>query len=302
MDAKVLFVDDEKNVLDSINRMLYDEEYEVLLASSGAAALELIAHNPVQVIVSDMRMPEMNGVEFLKQSRSLCPDAIRMVLSGQADTGCVMDSINYCGIWRFIAKPWSDDDMKLTIRNAIDLYGREAERKMLLAELKEKNEQLDGMNRELEKKVGERTRFISEENRLLNLIVGGADIETVAREACWTVGVLIGREDVFICKAFGNNGIYNHRGEAPDEEIRRIAGESLIEQTQTPGLYSIPLQSGEALLGRLVFRSTASPSDETVKGIHQNIAPIVAIALSFEKMAMDAPDFLNNLDTLITGL
>jgi two-component system NtrC family sensor kinase len=210
MDAKVLFVDDEQNVLDSINRMLYSEEYEVALASSGASALRFLAGNPVQVIVSDMRMPEMNGVEFLKQSRSLCPDAIRMVLSGQADTGSVMDSINYGGIWRFIAKPWNDDDMKLTIRNAVDLYEKETQRKQLLVELKDKNEQLKVLNESLEKKVRERTMFISEENRLLGMIIGGADAEIIAREACKTVGILVGKDDVFICKTFGNKGIYNH--------------------------------------------------------------------------------------------
>ena len=108
--ARILCVDDEPNVLRALERMFLDEEYEILTAPSaleGLQALERI--QPVQIVVSDYRMPAMNGVDFLREVCRRWPDTVRIVLSGYADTAAVVAAINDGEIYKFIPKPWNDD-------------------------------------------------------------------------------------------------------------------------------------------------------------------------------------------------
>ena len=139
MEDSVLFVDDEQNILSALKRLLLDETYELHFASSGEEALAFLETTKVKVIISDMRMPGMDGVTFLEKARMLVSDSIRIILSGQADMISVMNAVNRGGIWRFISKPWNEDDIKCTIRNALELHSVHAERERLLVELKEKN-------------------------------------------------------------------------------------------------------------------------------------------------------------------
>jgi CheY-like chemotaxis protein len=103
--ARVLFVDDEPNVLDSARRQ-FRKDYAVHTATSGAAGLEAVAaHGPFAVVISDMRMPGMNGAEFLAQVRAIAPDSVRMILSGQADLDSAIAAVNDGHIFRFLTKP-----------------------------------------------------------------------------------------------------------------------------------------------------------------------------------------------------
>lgn len=129
----VLFVDDEENVLASLKRGLLDEPYETLFAGSGKEALEILEQSQVQVIVTDMRMPDMGGLELLKTAKKEFPHIIRMVLSGCADTDTLLAAINQGEIFRFIEKPWkSNEELKTIIRQAIEYYDLHIEREMLL--------------------------------------------------------------------------------------------------------------------------------------------------------------------------
>lgn len=129
----VLFVDDEEKVLASLKRGLLDEPYEILFANSGKEALEILEQSQVQVIVTDMRMPEMDGLELLKTVKKEYPHIIRMVLSGYADTVTLLAAINHGEIFRFISKPWkSNEELKTIIRQAIEYYDLHIEREMLM--------------------------------------------------------------------------------------------------------------------------------------------------------------------------
>jgi len=126
--VKVLFVDDERKILGSLRRLMLDEDVQVFTASSGEDGLEVLRNNPeIGVIVSDQRMPGLSGVSFLKQSRKIAPDAYRIVLSGYADMYAAMDAINQGGAWRYMTKPWNDDDMVGAIRQAAQQYQVESE-------------------------------------------------------------------------------------------------------------------------------------------------------------------------------
>jgi len=126
-------VDDEEKVLTSLRRGLLGEPYEILFAQSGKEALEILQRNPVQVLVSDMRMPEMSGLELQKTVKQRYPYIIRMILSGYTDTEELLGLINQGEIFRFICKPWhSNEEFKTTIRQAIEFYNLYSEREMLM--------------------------------------------------------------------------------------------------------------------------------------------------------------------------
>lgn len=128
----ILFVDDEPMILTSLRR-LFDDDYEVLTADSGKKGLELLAKQEVGVVVSDQRMPEMLGHEFLSQAKVLRPEAIRILLTGYSDIDDTIRSINDGEIFRYVNKPWQASKLSETIDLAYKLH------KKLVAE---KNEQV----------------------------------------------------------------------------------------------------------------------------------------------------------------
>ena len=117
-DLTLLLVDDETDILNSLKRLFHRSGYRVLTATSGAAALELLAQNDVQVIVSDQRMPQMSGSEFLSRAKELYPDTVRMVLSDCSDLADLTNAINRGAVSRFLVKPWDDDDLREQVHAA----------------------------------------------------------------------------------------------------------------------------------------------------------------------------------------
>ena len=114
----LLVVDDEPNILSALSRLLRREGFQILTATSPNDAFELLAKNPVQVILSDQRMPEMSGTEFFARVRQLYPETIRIVLTGYTDLDSVTDAINRGAIYKFLTKPWDDDQLREQIREA----------------------------------------------------------------------------------------------------------------------------------------------------------------------------------------
>lgn len=114
----LLLVDDEKNILNALTRLLRRDGYRILTASGPAQAFELLAQHRVQVIVSDQRMPEMTGTEFFSKVKEIYPATTRMILSGYTDLKSVTDAINRGAIYKFITKPWDDEALRKDIEHA----------------------------------------------------------------------------------------------------------------------------------------------------------------------------------------
>jgi EAL domain-containing protein (putative c-di-GMP-specific phosphodiesterase class I)/ActR/RegA family two-component response regulator len=114
----LLLVDDEPDILNALKRLLRRSGYRILTATSGADALELLGLNDVQVILSDQRMPQMSGTEFLSRVKELYPNTVRMVLTGHSDLASVTGAINRGAIFRFLSKPWDDDQLREQIHYA----------------------------------------------------------------------------------------------------------------------------------------------------------------------------------------
>jgi putative nucleotidyltransferase with HDIG domain len=153
----VLFVDDEVNILRALQRLLRNEPMKVLTASNPREAMSLLQSTPTQLVVSDQRMPEMSGVDLLSSIREHHPDMIRMMLTGYTEMNIAVEAINRGEIYRLITKPWNDDELRATLRQAFDHYDLKGEIKRLNHVTQEQNFKLQDMNRNLEEKVRERT-------------------------------------------------------------------------------------------------------------------------------------------------
>ncbi|WP_129125356.1 response regulator [Geomonas oryzae] len=152
--TRILCVDDERNVLRALERIFIDDDYEILTAASGEEGLELLNASPqVQVVISDFRMPGMNGVEFLKEVFKTHPETIRIVLSGYADTAAVVAAINEGKIYKFIPKPWNDDELRVTVAKALEHFATQRRNEQLAEELRRKTDELRELNADLARRA-----------------------------------------------------------------------------------------------------------------------------------------------------
>lgn len=149
MKRTILLVDDEPDNLAPMKYLL-EEEYRVLTAQSGEHALRLLAEDPAEIVIADQRMPGMTGAELLNEVRARHPEAVRLILTAFSDFDAMLAAINEGRVYRYIIKPWDDEDMRLTIRQALAWKDLQLQHGQLAAELVEMNRILAERNRELE--------------------------------------------------------------------------------------------------------------------------------------------------------
>ena len=155
--VKILCVDDEPNVLSALRRMFMLEGCTISIADSGAAALQAMASDRFDVLISDMQMPEMNGAQLLQQVRQQWPDTMRLLLTGTADLANAVAAINQGEIYRYISKPWNDDELLGVVKGAVAFASLAKERERLTALTQAQNKALEDMVETLEEKVQVRT-------------------------------------------------------------------------------------------------------------------------------------------------
>ncbi len=131
----ILVVDDEKLILNTIKKVLRNENYHLLTAESGIEGLMLLKKHNVQLVLSDQGMPEMTGLDFLKRVKVEYPEILTIMLTGHANIGIAVDAINEAGVYKFILKPWENAELKLTIRRAIESLELVLERDKLLKQI-----------------------------------------------------------------------------------------------------------------------------------------------------------------------
>ncbi len=173
VEKTILLVDDEPNIIKALKRLLRRDGYTILTATDGRTGLDMLAHNKVGVILSDQRMPEMSGVEFLSQVKELYPDTVRMVLSGYTDLNTVTDAINQGAIYKFLTKPWEDGLLRANIKDAFQHFRLVRENRRLHAELKK-------LNQLLENRLDEQNRLSKIELHMLQLNQAVLDNQPVA--------------------------------------------------------------------------------------------------------------------------
>lgn len=153
MARAILLVDDEENIVSSLIRLLRRDGYHILRAGGGKEGLALLEQHEVGVIISDQRMPEMTGTEFLSRVKDLYPDTVRIVLSGYTELNSVTDAINRGAVYKFLTKPWEDDLLRANVEEAFRRHEMGIENVRLTQELKRANDGLRSINLELEQRV-----------------------------------------------------------------------------------------------------------------------------------------------------
>ncbi len=165
----ILFVDDEPNILSSLKRLFRPDGYHILTANSGTEGLEIIQTHQVDVIMSDQRMPVMTGVEFLRQAKVICPDTIRIVLSGYTELQSITDAINEGAIYKFLTKPWNDEQLREQIAEAFKQKEMSDENRRLGLKIQTANQELATANRHLADLLQQKDKQIDRDETSLDI-------------------------------------------------------------------------------------------------------------------------------------
>lgn len=168
-NIRILFVDDEENILKTLKRLMSFEDYECYFAGSGKQALALLQETPCDIIVSDMRMPEMTGDVLMIKAKQICPDSIRLILSGFSDFNSMVRALNEGGVHQFLQKPWDDEVFLSKIEEAASFIKVRKERDRLALLTRKQAILLKQANKTLEDKVLARTQELQQTADMLDL-------------------------------------------------------------------------------------------------------------------------------------
>ena len=146
MSFGVLYVDDEINNLNSF-KAAFRRDFDIYTAQSAREGRKILDTNEIGVIITDQRMPGMTGIEFLESILTVYPDTIRILLTGFSDMSAVMDAINRGQVYKYLVKPWQNDELRLYIQNALEIYHLRRENKDLAQKLQQANIQLAMLNK-----------------------------------------------------------------------------------------------------------------------------------------------------------
>lgn len=233
--VKILCVDDERNVLRALSRLFLDENYEILTADSAEKGLEILAEHPgIRLVISDYRMPGINGVDFLSKVHGQWPGIMRIILSGYADTAAVVSAINVGQIYRFIPKPWDDNELKEAISKALEIQGLQEKNLELTRALQESNEELKALNENLELLVQERTAELVFKNRVLVVAQDILDSLPVGIVGLDDRGLIVqcNRAGTVLLSGGAGSPFGRSAGEVFDEEMLALIGQ--INDTDIP--------------------------------------------------------------------
>jgi diguanylate cyclase (GGDEF)-like protein len=166
----LLLVDDEQNIISALRRLLRGSGFQILTANSGQAGLDILAQHQVDVIVSDQRMPGMTGVEFLRIAKDLYPETIRIVLSGYTELHSVTDAVNEGAIYKFLTKPWEDEQLRGHIEEAFRRKEMADENRRLTQEVLNANQELATANHQLEELLQQKQQQINRDEVSLDIV------------------------------------------------------------------------------------------------------------------------------------
>ena len=246
--AILLFVDDDPNVLKALRRLFRHQNYDVYLASGGAEGLEILRQHAVDLIISDMRMPEMSGAEFLAHALEQWPETVRILLTGHTDLQSTIDAINKGRVFSYCNKPWNDEELKLLVRNALEQKRLREERERLSTIIRLQNDELKTLNEHLEERIEQRTAQLDQVNK--NLLLRNQAIEA-ARNGITIVDV----------RQPGNSVVYANPAfkQITGYELAEVLGRNLSflhgEDRDQPGLDTIRSAIRQQKTGHAVIRN-----------------------------------------------
>ncbi|VAX09808.1 Response regulator [hydrothermal vent metagenome] len=274
--ATLLLVDDETNILSSLKRLLRPQGYRVFTATGGAEGLKLLAKQPVDLIISDMRMPEMDGAEFLAKAAGQWPDTVRVLLTGYADLSSTVAAVNKGSIYRYVSKPWDDLELITLVQQALKLKRLEDEKIRLEALTQKQNEQLTEFNASLEKRVEARTEELRQ-------TMGFLEQANVALKDQYTTSVKIFANLIELREGIAGESSTGHARRVADQAHRLGMDMGLSEEEAQDLLFAALLHDigkialPDALLKRPYDELTANQRKEFEKHPVLGQAALVAL-------------------------
>ncbi len=275
-EKTVLCVDDEPSILSALKRLLRREPYRLLTANSGAEALQILQHEDIALIVSDHRMPEMTGTELLSEVQNFSPDTVRVMLSGYAEAAAIVEAINKGHIFRFLGKPWNDEELKANLRACLEQHEFIARHRALTEELAKRNAELRWLSEKQQHLIEERTRSLQmaqEVVQALPLPVVGVShdglVALVNAEANKLLNFPIGAavEDVFPTELT----------QVVQQSVSLGFAARVFVQTNIAGrtvqASVVPLRNGDDLRGSLILMEFSPDLSELDSATHEPKAP-----------------------------
>lgn len=218
----VLFVDDEPSILSALRRLFRPQGYRVLLAESGPMGLDLLEREPVDLVVSDMRMPEMDGATLLEKVRERWPTVGRILLTGYADIGSTVAAINRGQIHRYVAKPWDDRELVMCVQDGLERRRLEQENRALLRLTREQNDELQALNTDLAARVKARTAELEQVNAMLE-----TSFAQVQENFLLSINVFSGLVEL---RSSGLAGYSRQVADLARRTARRLNGGAMLEE------------------------------------------------------------------------
>lgn len=292
----ILYVDDEEDNL-RIFKASFRREFNVFTAINTTIAKEILDANDIQLIISDQRMPDKTGVEFLEETIADFPDVIRIILTAFSDTTDIIRAVNKVGIYRYLTKPWDIDDLMMTIKSAVNNFGLKRQNKNLIVNLQSINEELRQTNEDLQKRNKELDDYvyrISHEVRapissilgLFNLLRNHEDHDNLAitQEYLRLIEESITKLDIFIRSVLQYSATKNFEEKIQQVDFKKLINECVHEffpqemndqiSIKTEINTTLPFFSDVSLL-KTVFRNLLENAIKYAKPNEQNSISIV---------------------------
>ncbi len=303
---RLMFVDDEPGIVKALTRVFRQENYDIVTASNGKEGLERLAEATVHLVISDFMMPGMNGAEFLHEVKQRSPDTIRIMLTGHANTDAVMGAINEGAVYKFILKPWNDDDLRVTVALALEQF-----------DLINRNRQLKAENEKKQKEISALSRLASTHRSRLGIMLHKQNLLSAAQLQELSL-LQERRKESLIAVLLEKDWI-------PERRIRDLLRqEMMIEEVQLPEIRVDPVLADLIpqslcqrqllvplkLEGRRLMLAMADPLDEGLideirftAGLDLKVvtADIAAIRKKIEELYGQGSVDIRELETLITS-
>ncbi|MGL1903970.1 MAG: response regulator [Fibrobacterales bacterium] len=294
MKHAILIVDDEPGILKSLQRVFLDEPYTVDTCDRGEQALKMVRSNKYSIIISDVNMPQMNGIDFLSLARESSPDSIRIILSAYSDLTTVLDAINRGNVWRYITKPWDNTELLITVKNAIELYEVTAERNKLILDLKE-------LNSSLEYKVTERTHEIESINSIQSMLLQGESSASILPLIHSELQRIFPDTTIAVHNRSTNQWYPNSKEEFKTEKyMQEYYQKSMPIISKNEAI--VPLSFIDSTLGALLITHLKEMSFDQTLPHYKALCSTLSLALSLEDLSKDSSSLIHAIDDIIGNM
>lgn len=302
MHFSILFVDDDVNIVNSFKRTIRTKDLTIFTASNGVEALAILKKEKIEVLVTDIRMPEMDGISLLAESAHLYPDMIRIAISGEADKEDIKKLINHGHIWQYIEKPFNMGYLFVTIKNGYELYLERTERLKLIQQLDRKSKELEELNQKLEDRVSERTRQLTQRAAILQMIINGENPDDIFMETAKAISQSALVNNLFVHSPLLQNPFSFAPIPIPEDISEKIDSRYSLKEPLKEDFYiTVPLLQNDETIALVTVHTTTLDEQEyeKIEEVTDFFVPMITMTLSHLKMLNDLPDLMDEIESML---